>query len=347
MMEPAVSVCLPTLNSRRFLAERLESIRRQTCTDWEIIAVDSHSEDGTLELLQQLAREDARIRLHHAPADGIYPNINRCVSLAQAPHIYIATSDDTMAPDCLEKLVAALQTHGDCDLAHCELRIIDEQGCSMPDWWSKTSIFARSSGSLLHQMHIRRAPFDGLLHLVGAIVYTSLTQLLIRRSLFTRVGLFKPHWGSIGDFNWNMRACLVANTVHVPNTWGGFRIHASQATAAVNFGSSEHLRRINEMIEDALRSSKGHLSSRIGARQIDAWLNDAREMRGFLAELRNVTSSFQRKLFLLALLLAGKWTAREHVKERLHHRPAWPSPKLVQSWLTSAGILSPLVPTES
>ena len=77
-------------------------------------------------------------------------------------------------------------------------------------------MFARSSGQLLHRAHIRRAPFDGLSHLTGEIVYTSLTQLLIRQSLFTGIGLFSSRWGSVGDFNWNMRACLVANTVHLP-----------------------------------------------------------------------------------------------------------------------------------
>ena len=90
---------------------------------------------------------------------------------------------------------------------------------------------------------MRRAPFDGLLHLRGRAVYTSITQLLIRRSLFDRIGHFDSRWGSVGDFNWNMRAGLVTNTVHVPDTWGGWRIHASQATALNDFMSAEHAER--------------------------------------------------------------------------------------------------------
>jgi glycosyltransferase involved in cell wall biosynthesis len=346
-LQPAISICLPTLNSRRFLAERLESIRRQTCPDWEIVAVDSYSDDGTLELLQDFARDDARATVHQAPADGIYPNINRCIALARAPYIYIATSDDTLAPDCLEKLATALDVHPNCAIAHCELRLLDEQGRRMDDWWSRTSLFARSSGPLLHRSHVRRAPFDGLLHLVGAVVYTSLTQLLIRRSLFERVGLFKPHWGSVGDFNWNMRACLVANTVHVPNTWGGFRIHASQATAAVSFGSAEHLRRIDDMIDDALSSSMAHLTAQIGEPVMSTWLTKAEEMRGFAAELRHRTSSVHRKLFLVTLLLTGKWTAREHLKARFFRTAGWPSPRVVQNWLAKAGIVPALIPNDS
>ena len=97
-------------------------------------------------------------------------------------------------------------------------------------WWSTRSVFALSSGPLLDRSHIRRAPFDGLLHLSGRSVYISITQLLIRRSLFDRIGLFESTWGSVGDFNWSMRAGLAASTVHVADTWGGWRLHAAQAT---------------------------------------------------------------------------------------------------------------------
>src|SRR5207302_9066095 len=133
----------------------------------------------------------------------------------------------------------ALDANPDCDLAHCNLRMFDTHGDELAStWWLKCSVFARSSAELLQQQHVRRAPFDGLLHLLGDTVYTSITQLLIRRSLFSRIGLFESRWGSLGDFNWNMRAGLLANAVHVPDTWGGWRQHTAQATAAARFGST-------------------------------------------------------------------------------------------------------------
>ena len=62
---------------RRFLTERLESIRRQSFSDWEIIAVDSHSEDGTLETLRQFDVEGSRVHIHQAARDGIYPRMSQ------------------------------------------------------------------------------------------------------------------------------------------------------------------------------------------------------------------------------------------------------------------------------
>ena len=126
-----------------------------------------------------------------------------------------------MAPDCLSKMVQALEAHPDCDLAHCPLKMITETGGDAFDWWSKGSIFARSSGELFDRMHTRAAPYDGLLHLTGESVYVSITQLLIRRSLFDRIGLFEPRWGSVGDFNWCMRASLAAITCAYSGHLGG------------------------------------------------------------------------------------------------------------------------------
>ena len=233
MANPKVSICVPNLNTLPFLPERFDTIFNQTFQDWELLVYDGYSDDGAWEYIGQLAAKEPRMRIWQGPREGTPGSWSPCVREARGEYVYVATSDDTMPPDCLEKLVAALEAHPECDVAHCRLRTIDEHGCDTDsEWWPTGSIFARSSGDLLQRPHIRRAPYDGLLHLLNSPVYISVTQLLIRRSLFDRVGFFKSQWGSVGDYNWNMRAGLVANTIHVPDTWGGWRVHASQATAS-------------------------------------------------------------------------------------------------------------------
>jgi len=338
-MNPRVSICLPTLNRRAFLPERMDSIRRQTLPDWEVIAVDSYSDDGTFEALQQWAREDWRVHVHQAERDGVYTNINRCIERARGDYVYIATSDDTMAPDCLEKLVAALDAHPECDIGHCEVRINDDLGRYASDWWARTSVFARTSGALLDRCHVRRAPFDGLLHLLGGTVFISLTQIVVRRSLFERIGRFDPRWGSVGDFHWNMRACLVSNIIHVPGTWAGFRIHAGQATAAVGFASAEHLRKIEEMIADALAQSAPPLESLRKAGD-PAWWSHARDMRRLLLEMARCNGSLSRRLLcLLGAASRGSAAVRSHLANRLLHRPRWPEgeAEVILNWLQAAG----------
>jgi len=67
MPRPLVSVLLPNLNNVRYLPERLETIYSQTVKDWELIIVDSYSDDGAWELLLQHASRESRMRLSPAP----------------------------------------------------------------------------------------------------------------------------------------------------------------------------------------------------------------------------------------------------------------------------------------
>ncbi len=344
---PRVSICMPTLNSRRFLDERVRSFFAQSHTDWELIAVDSYSTDGTYETLARLAQIDRRVKLTQACRDGIYSNFNRCIAHATGEFVCLAPGDDTMPPDFLRRMIGALDRRPDCAIAHCPLRCIDEQGLPQPgDWWRNYSVFARSSGILLDREHVRLAPFDGLLHLLGDTVYTSLTQLLVRRSLFWQVGGFETRWGSVGDFNWTMRATLRANTVHVPDTWGGWRVYGEQATAAARLGSDDHRKKIEEMIEHAIATSAAHLPRNVARALQTSWSPAARTLREFFPGLRNCPHAIARRRYVLARLLKGSWAARAYLRSRLPGARSIPrhTPDLFRRWLKSAGVHPVLAP---
>jgi hypothetical protein len=320
-MKPKVSICVPNLNTRPFLPERFQTIRDQSFEDWELLVYDSYSNDGAWEYICGMAAQEPRMRIWQGPREGTPGSWNPCIREARGEYVYIATSDDTMPVDCIEKLVAALDANPDCDLAHCPLRAIDENGESvveMQKWWSEASVFVRSSGPLLYSPHVRRAPFDGLLHLLGGSVYVSITQLLIRRTLFDRIGGFESRWGSVGDFNWSMRAALVANTVHVPDTWGGWRVHRSQATAGIGLGSPEHVRKIDDMIEHAIEMSRDLLSPRVSQRLASSWACKAQERRAFAREVqRRSNSRLKRRSFILWQFLTASASARDYVKSHM------------------------------
>jgi hypothetical protein len=59
---PLVSVYTGTYNTGDFLRDTYQSLRDQTCPNWEWVVVDDHSTDGTWEHLEQLALEDVRVR---------------------------------------------------------------------------------------------------------------------------------------------------------------------------------------------------------------------------------------------------------------------------------------------
>lgn len=247
---PKVSILLPNYNYRRFLDARLQSILTQTVADWELIIVDSYSNDGAWELIQEYASQDARIRAFQAPREGIYAGLNRCLGFAQGQYIYIAMSDDTMSPHCLETMVKAMEAHPECDVCQSQLELIDEAGILMADR-SRVGHSEHFFGELLKRAHIRHAPYDGLLHCVVGSVYPSLTQLLIRRTVFDKVGLFPLQWGSQGDFEWGMRVGLVCNILYIPETLATLRIHPHQASAISDYESAAQQIRFCAMMESA------------------------------------------------------------------------------------------------
>jgi hypothetical protein len=108
LMSPLVSICLPTLNARRFLEPRMASILSQTLTDWELIVCDSFSDDGTWEYLQQF-KDDPRVRLYQVPKEGLYAGWNECLRRCRGEYVYMATADDTCEASLLEKMVGALE----------------------------------------------------------------------------------------------------------------------------------------------------------------------------------------------------------------------------------------------
>jgi glycosyltransferase involved in cell wall biosynthesis len=309
MSHPLVSVCLPNRNTLPYLTERVETIFAQTYEDWELVVSDNFSDDGAWAFLERLASKERRVSVEQAPPEGMYANWNNCIRRARGKYIYIATSDDTMAPDCLEKLVASLEGHPECDIAHCRLQAEGEKADAINSWWQNRSLFARSSRNMMNCFHIRLAPFDGLLHLYGEPVYTSITQLLIRRSLFEQIGLFEPKWGSIGDFHWGMRVSLVANTIHVPDTWGGWRQHPAQATHRAGLGTDEHRQKIEEMIVDALSRSGQVVSEQVLSQLRRGWRARFRSRSEFLGELDHLRNRTERVNYLLKQMVKFSGTA--------------------------------------
>jgi hypothetical protein len=342
MSAPLVSICLPSLNTFPFLQERIDSILGQTFTDWELVVTDSYSEDGSWELFERLARRDDRVSIAQAPR-GLYPSWNHCLRRARGAFVYVATSDDTMALDCIEKMVTALSAHADCDLAHCPLVVTGPDGTPLDDdrshRWPECTIFAHGLEHLARVPHIRRAPYDGLLHLVGEHVVLSVNQLLIRRSLFERTGYFESTWGSVGDFNWEMRAGLLASMVHVPDTWVSWRVHTTQATAKIDVFSPERARQIDDMIGNAIEACRSRLPapvvSGLGSYLLP-WAGELRSYYAGLRERRQVAS--QRRLFQARRFLAGSGAVRSEIWGRVLGRPRWPdvAPGQIRAWLEAA-----------
>lgn len=346
--QPPVTIMTPVYNGEAFLAECIESVCAQSYQNWTYLIGNNCSTDGTLALAQKYAKLDPRIKISNNDKFlSLSDNWNNCFRQTRGKYVSGLGADDVMPANFLETLVNAMEAHPECGLAHCPLRLIDENGNERTNNWQTASIFARSSDGLVNQRHLRRAPFDGLLYLCGESVYVTLTQLLVRRTVFDDVGFYNNRWGGVGDFHWSMRVALATDTIHVPNTWGGWRIHSRQAGADNTKDPRDYNRKITEMIEDAMHVSQPVLKDKLPLASLKKWCSIAADLRNVCWEVERLSNAGARRAFLIREILGGSKAARDHVFARLGGKSltlGQKIPELVTQWFHEAQLGPAIVP---
>lgn len=99
---PLVSVLLPFYNAAATLDETLHSIRQQTFTHFELIAVDDGSADASAAIVRAHAGDDARIHLLQPGRQGVVGAMNSALAAARAAIAARMDADDLMVPERLE-----------------------------------------------------------------------------------------------------------------------------------------------------------------------------------------------------------------------------------------------------
>lgn len=109
MSVPLVSVILPVFNAASSVARAVESIRRQSFTDWECIVVDDGSTDDTRAVLDALTRQEHRMRVLTTAHRGIVSALNTGLDAAGGAFIARMDADDECHPDRFNQQVAFLR----------------------------------------------------------------------------------------------------------------------------------------------------------------------------------------------------------------------------------------------
>jgi len=103
-----VSIITPVYNGEKYLAECIESILGQTYENWEYTIINNCSSDGSLEIANDYARKDSRIRVHdNKEFFSMVQNWNHsiCQISDKSKYCKIVHADDFLSPDCLSKMV--------------------------------------------------------------------------------------------------------------------------------------------------------------------------------------------------------------------------------------------------
>lgn len=122
-----VSIILPSLNVKKYISECIESVMNQTLQDIEIICVDAASTDGTLEIIQEYARKDSRIKLMIADKKSYGYQMNLGIAAATGEYIGIVETDDYVPCEMYEELYQ-IAVENDVDFVKADFYRFTGQG---------------------------------------------------------------------------------------------------------------------------------------------------------------------------------------------------------------------------
>lgn len=110
MHKPAASIVIPSFNSQDYLPRCIDSARRQTCENIQIVCVDNGSTDDSMAILEHAASEDARIKVLRQPETGVSCARNLGIDSSEGRYVLFLDADDFMEPQTVQTV---------CDHAAC------------------------------------------------------------------------------------------------------------------------------------------------------------------------------------------------------------------------------------
>ena len=116
-----VSVIIPTYNYGHFIRETIDSVIRQTYSDWECIVIDNGSDDNTKDVLSDYI-SDERIRYIYTSNEGVAAARNKGLHLAKGDLVLFLDADDLIERDKLRVSVEYFESHPGTELVYSDMR---------------------------------------------------------------------------------------------------------------------------------------------------------------------------------------------------------------------------------
>lgn len=231
---PAVSVIMPVYNAGNTVGRMVDSIIAQTFQDWELIAVDDGSTDGSGAILDRYAAVDSRVRVIHKPNGGVASARKVGIGMACGDYTIHADSDDWVEPTMLEDMLSVAKNR-EADI------VISDYFADAPGTVSRyivQNIPSCNSSDVLYALY-NKGLFGGLCH------------KLIRRSVYGRAGAdFVPEIDYCEDLLVLTRILANADPriVHLPKAYYHYVENPGSLTQRVTRKGFDSMRRFHKEV---------------------------------------------------------------------------------------------------
>lgn len=219
-----VCALIPTYNRADYLGDCVRSLLAQTRPPEQICVINDGSTDGTDDVVRAFG---PKVELLTKENGGKSSALNLGLQHCRAEYVWICDDDDLAAPDGLEALRHALDTHPDADLAFGHYM-------TFPDGRPEKLTPVPSS--------LPRAAEPNAKILFLESMFTNQFATLVRRSLYDRVGPFREDMRRSQDLEMTLRLTRHAKAVRVPQCIFYYRQHDGlRGTAAARFAARENI----------------------------------------------------------------------------------------------------------
>ena len=103
--QPEVTVIIPNYNGRKLLENCIQTLERQTCTDFKLLVVDNGSDDGSTEVTSSLDLTMLALKEN----TGFCGAVNEGIRRADTPYVILLNNDTEVLPEFVEELLAAIK----------------------------------------------------------------------------------------------------------------------------------------------------------------------------------------------------------------------------------------------
>ena len=126
-MNPQVSIIVPCYNQELFLAETLESVKRQSYSNWECIIMDDGSTDNSKEVAHAFCEKDNRFHYYYQNNQGLSATRNNGIKKSCGIYILPLDADDLIHKDYIAEAVDVLEKREDVKVVYCRAELFGEK----------------------------------------------------------------------------------------------------------------------------------------------------------------------------------------------------------------------------
>lgn len=209
-MKNKISVVILTFNAQKFVEETIKSVLQQTYGIYELIILDDHSTDDTLEIISRYKIYPNVYVISNNKNLGIARNINRAVSKVKGDWVLFLGHDDLLPEKHLEKMSKYLEEV--VAFVHCNAMLIDENG--------KEIGWARDNKSQIEKT-------SNPLRCFITSNFISSCGLVMNKKIFKSVQGWDEKFKNYGEWLLWIKMATSGKIVYVTNTYGKYRKHES------------------------------------------------------------------------------------------------------------------------